>query len=101
MAHTATRSPPSAARSGRSPLDQVAGFESACLGLVPGTEAGCAPCTGASRMIARVRAPRTRVHAYMYMQWLHALCLSIRGMYVGAAASLHSFCSGCIYVALA
>ena len=52
-------------------------------------------------MIARVRAPRTRVHAsYMHMQWLHALCLSIRGMYVGAAASLHSFCSGCTYVAL-
>ena len=43
-------------------------------------------------MIARVRAPRTRVHAaYMHMQWLRALCLSIRGMYVGAAASLHSF----------
>ena len=55
-------------------------------------------------MIARVRAPRTRVHAYMYMQWLHALCLSIRGMYVGAAASLHSFLFGlylrCAYVAV-
>ena len=51
-----------------------------------------APCT---LFRVRVRAPRMHVRA---------LCLSTRGMYdmyVGAAASLHSFDSGCIYVTLA
>ena len=47
--------------------------------------------------------PSAHVCMSMHMQWLRALCLSTRGMYdmyVGAAASLHSFDSGCIYVTL-
>jgi hypothetical protein len=76
MAHTATRSPPSAAHSGRSPLDQVAGFD-------------------------RSRACAAYACACTCSGYVHSAYLSTRGMYdmyVGAAASLHSFDSGCICV---